>query len=368
MSLFEDSLFSRTLHSIEKKRQRLLDGKINSIPWGLPRFEVESPGIEQGKYYLITANSKVGKTQIADHLFLYNSVKQMMDNDLDIRLKIFYFSLEMSSEEKMLACFANILYTKEGIRVSPTDLKSTRATKMLDESVIEVIKKYEPYFKKIEEVVEFIDSVRHPFGIYNLARKYALANGTVYNKQIIIDGEVTEVEDYYTANDPDEYVMVLVDHISLISPERRGEKTYNLHESISILSSDYLLKLRNRFNYIPVVIQQQAQAQESIENKKMNKLKPSMDGLGDNKLTQRDANVILGLFSPFRHEMPDYYGYDVTKFKDNIRFLEILGGRDGGAGTTCPLYFDGAVNYFRELPLPDDHDTMKKVYTLLQNK
>jgi hypothetical protein len=48
---------------------------------GLPRFEVESPGIEQGKYYLITA-SKVGKTQIADHLFLYNSVKQMMDNDL----------------------------------------------------------------------------------------------------------------------------------------------------------------------------------------------------------------------------------------------------------------------------------------------
>jgi hypothetical protein len=38
-------------------------------------------------------------------------------------------------------------------------------------------------------------------------------------------------------------------------------------KSISILSSDYLLKLRNRFNYIPVV-QQQAQAQESIENKK----------------------------------------------------------------------------------------------------
>jgi hypothetical protein len=80
--------------------------------------------------------------------------------------------------------------------------------------------------------------------------------------------------------------MVLVDHISLISPESCGDRTYNLHmKSISILSSDYLLKLRNRFNYIPVV-QQQAQAQKALRIKKMNKLKPSMDGLGDNNLNE----------------------------------------------------------------------------------
>jgi hypothetical protein len=272
----------------------------------------------------------------------------------------------MSAEEKMLACFANILYVKEGLRISPTDLKSTKADRMLSAEVIETIKSYEPYFAKIEEVVEFIDSVRHPFGIYNLARKYALANGKVHTKDIIIDGEVTEVEDYYEPNDPDEYVMVLIDHISLISPEKRDGKLFTLHESISVLSSDYLLKLRNRFKYIPVVIQQQAQSQESVENKKFNKLKPSMDGLGDNKLTQRDANVIIGLFSPFRHEIPDYFGYDIMLFKDRIRFLEILGGRDGGAGTTAPLYFDGAVNYFKELPLPTDTSTMQKVYNLLK--
>ena len=41
-------------------------------------------------------------------------------------------------------------------------------------------------------------------------------------------------------------------------------------------------------------------------------------GLADNKLTGRDANVILGLFSPFRHEIPEYMGYDVVFFKDNI--------------------------------------------------
>ena len=77
------------------------------------------------------------------------------------------------------------------------------------------------------------------------------------------------------------------------------------------------------------------------------------------------ANVILGLFSPFRHEIPDYLGYDVTFFKDNIRFLEILGGREGGAGTICPLYFDGAVNYFKELPLPNDNISLQKAKQLI---
>ena len=55
------SLYNRVYDNIIDRRQRLLSGQINCIPWSLPRFENELPGIEQGKYYLITANSKVGR-------------------------------------------------------------------------------------------------------------------------------------------------------------------------------------------------------------------------------------------------------------------------------------------------------------------
>lgn len=55
------SLFTRVRRSIDDRRERLLSGKVNCIPWGLPRFEQQIPGIEQGKYYLLTANSKVGR-------------------------------------------------------------------------------------------------------------------------------------------------------------------------------------------------------------------------------------------------------------------------------------------------------------------
>lgn len=363
----ENNLFLRTLKNLEERRERLLSGKINCIPWGLPRFENQLPGIEKGKYYLCTANSKVGKTQITDWLFVYNTIQQVIDKKLSIKLKIFYFTLEMSKEEKMLSAFANILYVKEGVRVCPTDLKSTKADKPLSKEIIEIIKKYEPYFKKIEEIVEFIDDIRNPTGIYKLVRRYALANGKIFTKKIDINGQITEIEDYYEPNNSEEYVMVIIDHISLIDTELINGKQLTLSESMVHLSSNYLIKLRNRFNYIPVVVQQQAAAQESVENKKANKLKPSFDGLGDSKLIGRDANVILGLFSPFRHEIPEYYGYDISKFKDNIRFLEIIGGREGGTGTICPLYFDGAVNYFKELPKPNDLQGIQNVYKFLDN-
>ena len=361
------SLFSRVYENIVNKRERILSGKVNCIPWQLPRFEESSPGIEQGKYYQITAQSKAGKTQLADALFVFNTVKQIIDDNLDIRLKIFYFSLELSKEEKMLSCFANILYIKEGLRIAPTDLKSTHAKKVLSSEVLEIISKYQKYFDKIEEIVEFIDSVRHATGIYDLVRKYAVANGTIYHRDIVINGEITQVEDRYEPNDPEEYVMIIIDHIGLIQPQKLNGTQLSLHESISLLSSDYLIKLRNRFNYIPVVVIQQAIAGENIEHKKAGALRPSVANLGDNKLIARDCNMMIGIFSPFKHEIPEYMGYDVTKFKDNIRFMEIIISRDGGAGTICPLYFDGAVTYFKELPRSDDKESMEKVYNFLKN-
>lgn len=55
------NLYNRVYDDLIERRERILSGKINCIPWGLPRFENKLPGIERGKYYLNTANSKVGK-------------------------------------------------------------------------------------------------------------------------------------------------------------------------------------------------------------------------------------------------------------------------------------------------------------------
>jgi hypothetical protein len=60
-------------------------------------------------------------------------------------------------------------------------------------------------------------------------------------------------------------------------------------------------------------------------------------------------------------------GYDITKFKDSCRFVEVIISRSGGAGSIAPLAFDGCCNWFRELPLPADKANLDKVYAMLEN-
>ena len=47
--------------------------------------------------------------------------------------------------------------------------------------------------------------------------------------------------------------------------------------------------------------------------------------------------------------------------------MEIIISRDGGAGTICPLYFDGATNFFSELPHSDNKEELNKVYEFMKN-
>lgn len=74
---------------------------------------------------------------------------------------------------------------------------------------------------------------------------------------------------------------------------------------------------------------------------------------------------MLGLFSPFKFELEEYKEYNITKFRDNIRFLEVLVNRDGEMGGLCPLFFDGAVCDFQELPLPGDKNGLARIYKYL---
>jgi hypothetical protein len=178
-----------------------------------------------------------------------------------------------------------------------------------------------------------------------------------------IKKQVVDQVNPYTPDDPEEYRIVILDNASNVSPEQGMKKM----ETIEKIAKN-AITLRDQLNYTFVLIQHQAQAQEGIENFKLNKIKPSSDGLADCKTTTRDANMVIGLYSPFKYGMPEYEGYDITKFRNHIRFMEVIEDRDYGAnGNICPLYFDGAISYFSELPRADDKIGIQKVYNFIEN-
>jgi len=304
---------------------------------------------------------------------MYNPIDYIINNKTNIKLKIFYFSLEMSKEQKLRQSICNYLYVKSKgkYKIDPKNLRSVKNP--VSEEILNEVEGSKEHFDKFQEVVTFIDNIKNPTGIYKFMRNYARANGTIHMTTKTFKDNKTgekyenEIFNYYEPNDPDEYVIMIIDHVSLL----HQEQGMTLHQTITKLSSNYLVELRNRYNFIPVVIQQQSAAQESVENMKANRLKPSLDGLADNKLTARDADVVLGLFSPYRHKIktyPEKDGYNIMYFKDNIRFLEVLASREGGGNSICPLYFDGAVNFFKELPLPTNIPEMNKIKNFIKNE
>lgn len=364
-------LIDRIIDNLEERRNKILRGDINCIPFDFARFSNSLPGIEQGKYYLISGQTKGGKTQISNYLFIYTPILYAYHNPDKVHIKIFYFPLEETPENITLRFMAYLLYVLSGfkIRIAPIDLKSTNANKIVDEKILGILRseEYQDILKFYEEHVLFF-SERNPTGIWKTMLKYAQETGTIHYKKVKITNkesglvEEREVFDYYEPNDSKEYVICYTDHVSLLELERG----YTLRETINKFS-EYMMILRNKYNYIPVVIQQQSVETSNLEAFKAGKIRPTMTGLADSKYTGKDASVMLGITNPYSHELPDYLGYDITTLKGNFRALEIVLNREGESNEVIGLYFDGAVNYFKELPRPNDAE-MQKVYNNIRSK
>ena len=342
-------IFNRVLANLKENQQNRLKGNVNCIPWSLPRFSTVLPGVQKKRYYIVTASSKVGKTKLADYLFMYEPYFFYKQNPNKIKLKIFYFSLELNKDEKIKAAISHKLYRDTGKAISPERLDSVFEDYILDSQTEDKIKSYDDFFKDFEEVVTFVDEVRNPFGIYKYMRDYANNNGCYIDKygevidhRLVDSGNIEHIKriDRYVPNDPDEYVIVLTDHVSLLTPEN-GK---SLHESMSTFSTDYCIKMRNRWGYTVVNIQQQSAEKEkqqftfkgeSIEDKLM----PSQDGLADNKTIGRDCDVMIGLFAPHRYNITKWEGFDVARLGDNFRELSIIFNRRGNGNISVPLYF-----------------------------
>lgn len=360
--------FSRAIDNLRERRLRIINGKTNCIPIFFKRFSANFPGFERKRYGIVTASQKVGKSKLVDSMLIYEPLFYMIEHPEEFKEKVLYFTLEMSKDEKFYDFLCHLLYKLDGIEIGTLDLKSTSKDNPLPEHILELIEsdRYKVYIDKFQEMVTFIDDIKNPTGINKFCREYALERGTLHKKTIKTKDELTgndkevEIVDYFEWDDPDCYYVIILDNFTNLTRESGKNKIENIEKM-----SKYFITLRDQLQYHIVAVQHQAQSQEGIENRKLNMVYPTTDGLGDCKMTSRDVDYILGLFNPFKYGLREFEGYDITKFRKNIRFLMMLDDRNSGAGgDMCPLYFNGAATIFSELPLPNSPQ-IKKVYEFL---
>jgi hypothetical protein len=350
------NLYEETLRKLRDNKSKRLSGEIIAIPWNLPRLNRVLPGIEPEKIIVCTAGPKIGKSQLANFLYVFQPIDYLFEHpECNLDIKIFYFSLEISKEAIMRQAISYRLFSKYGVVISPQKLLSVYTNYILDDKIESLIEQEKPWFNFLESKIDLQDEIRGATAIFKYVENYFEANGIWTYKNITIDKEIQTVRDRYSTNHPNLIVEVISDHLGLLP----AEGALDQRETIGRFSSIYSLRLRDKYKACVIHVQQQAlmgsQQQFTNSGKSIiEKLKPEVGNLANNKEVSRDVNLMLGLFAPNKFGFDSYKDYDLNRLQDNHRELIIMLNRDGISGKNLDLYFQGASGYFSELPRPED--------------
>ena len=137
------SLIDEVYSNIKERKHNVEIGKINGIPFPLNGLRKYIPSIERSSYWLISGNSKTGKSQFSNYLFLYNSILFARENPDLLSVHFILFPLEEGADMTLCRFMAYILYTKYNIRISPTDLMSSDPDKPLPDDVLKIMESKE---------------------------------------------------------------------------------------------------------------------------------------------------------------------------------------------------------------------------------
>lgn len=373
--------FQDVLNKIKANKENHDKGYYNCIPFlGLNRLERVVPGIEQSTYSIIGSGTGTGKSKLSRFMFIHTPLMYLEQNPLeDIKLNILYFSLEESKEKVILSQISRYLYTKYNKIISVKDLQSVGRYNTLSYEDLKLVEESNSHIDNFLQIVDIQDEIRNPTGIFKYCRDFALKIGTYYNKNNVplSPEEVNNIKNgigddykkiaYYKTHHPRHYVIILVDHLSLLFSEK-GE---TLRDTMVNFSTKYALRLRDKFGFSIVVVQQFSLDKENVEYNYSGKtieekLEPSISSFGDAKTTVREANYIYGLFNPSRYGIQQHGGYNIAFMRDNYRSLKILKSRDGISDVQVPLFFNGASDIFKELPKIEDEVNIGKMYKYIE--
>lgn len=372
-------MFSNDLAILTNRKVRAESGNYNCLPLPFERARKKFPGFERGSYAVFSANQKVGKTKLVDYLFVYESIKAVIQGK-KIKPHILYFSLEETSLAKRLSLYEHLFYHIDGILVDNKVIKSTDNDYPCPQWVLDKLKEseYQKYINTYFDIVEFptdertSQSISYADDIYNVCRQYAENNGkyNTYKKKVYdpmyrtyVEKDVINETNPFSWNDDELLPIIIIDNFANLSVPK-GSTKYAEIERMSKLC----VILKN-LGFLVVAVQHQAQEKESLNRRQANDVVPSAEGLADNKSTSKDLTLLVGLMSPFKYEMPVYEGYDIKKWRDNIRFFFIKEDRENGAINLCqPLLFIGESSVFEELPENTNATELEKVYSELKRK
>ena len=249
------------LSQIDKGRE----GANWALSMGSPKLENYIDGLSLSTYFLLFSSSGVGKTSLALRNFIYEPIKDNI-NDLSV-VEFHFISLEMKAEVLLAKLLSMYIFETFGVEITYKQLLSKTRNEVLSDDMYEYVKKSIPWMRKVESVLHIYDKSLNSAKFFDILKDIAANNGKFYEDN---------ARTYYTPNNPNKVILVIIDHLSLTTPSA-GKSLKNEMDDISKIA----VQFRNRCQFSFLVIMQANRESSSTDRRKLELLEPQRSDLKD---------------------------------------------------------------------------------------
>lgn len=328
-----DGLFS----SIKRGHAGLNQG----LSTGMPKLDSLTFGIQRKWFTVIAGDSGSGKSMLTLFTHIYNPFKQYMkDKTIDVHFLI--FSFEMSSEVLLAKLLSMHLYDKYHKVISYEEILSL--TSPLTNEDLKLIESERSWLDELEKRCTIIDKAVNAKGLYAVCKEWSKQFGTYEETPTNSD----YIKEDYVPHNPQQYLIAVVDHIKLLQVSAGHTSKQEIDEAC-----DYLIHFRNKCSFTVAVVQQLNRNFKGMDRRTGGYNLLQLDDLSDSSGPAQAAEVVIGIFHPFREKMSKCEGYNIVQLRDRFRLLQILKQRFGLADRSIGCAFYGEVSHWKDMPLPD---------------
>lgn len=355
------------------------EGKIITIPLGHTRLK-RYIFMAKNMYHLIGGAGGSGKSSWVDYLYIlmiYGWYKRE-GKDMGLKLKIILRSMERSKKLRMAKWMCMKIYNDYGILMDVPYMMGWGLKKSkVSEELFEIIKKAHEWVEEMEDIVEVIDGVSNPTGIYKQAQSYMESIGTMYNykkvdgKLILLKrrtGETPKKADikecptvsvYQPVYVPDNDRTIIIhinDHLKAMSKE----SGYNDKENLDKMS-EYTRILRDLYGMSMVVVNQMNRAISDTMRRVKTELLPEDSDFTGSSSMFHDCDMAGIIFNPYKYNLAEMKEYRINQCTDDFginrfRSFHLLKNTYGPDNQIFGYQFIGETGMFKELPVPEDMD------------
>lgn len=267
---------------------------------------------------------------------LYSYVfRPLMDSKDISNIWILYLSFELSAEVLLAKLLSMYIYEKFNTVITYEQILSFRQP-ITDEGISYIVAA-RAWLEEIEEHIAVIDSPLSSDQIDFALRAFTEKFGTYE--------QVSDTEERYIPNDPNQYIITICDHIGLINnnPIKLG-----IDQTVKSF-----IHYRNLANITGILVQQLNRNFKAVDRKLNGMEMIQLNDFSDSSSPVQGAELVLAIYDPYREKQGMCKGYDIKLLKDRARIIQVLKHRFGRSNFIVGAAFFGEIGIWKEMPKPD---------------